>query len=152
MAVPNFSLFVLWCMAFLLLSKQEVTGALYPNMDDKLDHQRPSLNMTLCTGRCTGDCRSYVTPTSQCYNSGDLFPNDPSWPPNVDVFDTVICQTLVRTIFHSTNRTCSHSDSDDRFQINLDECVGPFGKPRPWGSFSLLKYDDYDDYESEKSC
>jgi hypothetical protein len=101
---------------------------------------KPSLNMTLWTDKCTGDCKSYITPVSECYNSGDLFPNDPSWS-GLDVLDTVICQTLIRTIFHTSDSSCTTSDSDDRFKIPLDECVGPFGQPRPWGSFSLLSSD-----------
>jgi hypothetical protein len=100
--------------------------------------EKPSLNMTLCTDKCTGDCKSYVTPVSECYNSGALFPNDPSWSARLDVLDTVICQTLIRTIFHTSDGSCTTSDSDDRFQIPLEECVGPFGEPRPWGTFSLI--------------
>ena len=100
--------------------------------------RKTMLNMTLCTGKCSGDCKSYITPLSECYSSGDLFPNDPSWS-GLDVFDTAICQTLVRRIFQTSNSSCRESDADDHFQIPLEECVGPFGQPRPWGTFSLVR-------------
>jgi hypothetical protein len=119
--------------------------------EDALLPTKPSLNMTLCTDKCTGDCQSYITPVSKCYNSGALFPNDPSWS-GLDVLDTVICQTLVRTIFSkSKNASCtvSDDDSDDRFQIPLNECVGPFGAPRPWGWFSLRSSSNED---QSKDC
>jgi hypothetical protein len=105
------------------------------------------LNMTLCVDKCTSDCKSYTTPLSQCYSSKQLFPNDPSWSAGKDVFDAVICQTLTRTIYgRSYDGTCSKSDREDddddddvdRFTIPLNECVGPFGQPRPWGSFSII--------------
>ena len=117
-----------------------------------LSDEKPHLNMTLCTGKCVGDCKSYITPVSECYNSGDLFPGDPNWS-GLDVLDTVICQTLVRTIFQTSNGTCQFSDSDDRFQIPLEECVGPFGKPRPWGTFTWAKNDaPGEDYFEQYEC
>lgn len=100
--------------------------------------EKPKLNMTLCADRCNADCKSYITPVSECYNSGDMFPNDPSWSAGLDVLDSVICQRLTRTIFQTSNGSCTTSDSDDRFLIPLEECVGPFGKPRPWGIFALI--------------
>lgn len=105
--------------------------------------EKPILNMTLCEDKCylESNCTSYLSPISECYDSGALFPNDPSWS-GKDVLDTVICQTLIRRIFGSSrNGTCVASpseDDDDRFQIPLNECVGPFGQPRPWGMFQLV--------------
>ena len=103
-------------------------------------HNKTSLNMTLCKDKCTSDCKTYITPTNECFNSGELFPKDPSWS-GLDILDVVICQTLVRTIFDSADGSCKSSDSD-RFQIPLEECVGPFGQPRPWGTFSLESSSD----------
>jgi hypothetical protein len=106
------------------------------------------LNMTLCEDKCDlgTNCKSYLTPLDECYNAGTLFPDDPSWSGR-DVFDSVICQTLIRNIFgsSSSNGTAScvpspdnHGDGgDDRFLIPMNECVGPFGQPRPWGYFQL---------------
>lgn len=31
--------------------------------------------------------------------------------------------------------------SDDYFILPFDECVGPFGPPRPWGKFTLVQKD-----------
>ena len=107
-------------------------------------HQKHTmLNMTLCVDKCAGyDCKSYITPINECYSSSRLFPNDPSWS-GKDVYDTIsICrtQTLTRTIYDTENGTCHSSNSTgDKFHIPLNECVGPFGKPRPWGSFRLIQ-------------
>jgi hypothetical protein len=111
-----------------------------------LDDTTPTfLNMTICNGECSGDCKTYVTPLSKCYNSQTLFPNDPAWS-GKDVMDTVICQTLTRKIFEdSTNGSCRAGDQDDHFLIPLDECVGPFGPPRPWGLFTLIRVEKIDD-------
>jgi hypothetical protein len=112
-------------------------------------HQQSAmLNMTLCVDECRNDCKSYITPLSRCYNPQTLFPNDPSWSPN-DVSDTVICQTLTRRIYSkSSNGTCRRhddDDDDDQFVIPLNECVGPFGRPRPWGTFRLVPNHGNDD-------
>jgi len=97
------------------------------------------LNMTLCLDKCESeDCKTYVTPLDVCYSSSLLFPNDPSWS-GKDFRDAIVgqTQTLVRTIFDTEDGTCH--GSDDRFSIPLNECVGPFGKPRPWGIFGLTE-------------
>jgi hypothetical protein len=101
----------------------------------------PNLNMTLCVDKCAGEnCKTYITPIDQCYSSSLLFPNDPSWS-GKDLRDAIICesQTLVRTIFDTENGTCSSGSSEDKFRIPLNECVGPFGEPRPWGIFGLIQ-------------
>jgi hypothetical protein len=104
----------------------------------------PNLNMTICVDKCAGEsCKTYVTPIDQCYSSSLLFPNDPSWS-GKDLRDVIICetQTLLRTIFDTENGTCrggSSTTSEDKFRIPLNECVGPFGEPRPWGTFSLIQ-------------
>ena len=107
----------------------------------------PMLNMTICKGRCFGDCREYLLPTNACYNPQTLFPNDPSWG-QYDVIDEILdssesdpITTFRRTIYPSTNLTCTIDGEDptDVFTIPLNECVGPFGKPRPWGTFQLVQ-------------
>ena len=100
------------------------------------------LNMTLCSDKCIMDCKTYVTPVGKCFNSDEMFPDDPSWS-GLDILDLIFSKqdklssprTLLRTVFQTTDKTCKTSDSDDKFQIPLDVCVGPFGKPRPWGTF-----------------
>ena len=95
--------------------------------------------MTLCVDKCAGkNCKTYITPMYMCYSSSLLFPNDPSWS-GKDLRDGIICdsKTLVRTIFDTDDNTCR--GTGDTFHIPLNECVGPFGKPRPWGIFRTMK-------------
>lgn len=98
------------------------------------------LNTTLCKDKCqSDDCKTYMTPLDRCYNPFKLFPFDNSWS-DFDIFDSVTTTTtsLNRTIFTTKNVSCtSQSDDDVNFIIPLQECVGPFGKPRPWGIFEI---------------
>lgn len=100
------------------------------------------LNSTLCHGYCTGECRSYTTPlNSTCYNGQSLFPGDPSWG-NVDVMDAIVDgedgrAVLERNFFDASNTSACLGPSD-LYTLPLNECVGPFGRPRPWGTFSLV--------------
>ena len=113
------------------------------------------LNMTLCSDKCENyeNCKSYITPINVCYSSSILFPNDISWS-GKDIHDTIICQTLIRNIYDTDNGTCRRQDdnNDNKFLIPLNECVGPFGVPRPWGTFRLaIRNNDEDkdgDYHS----
>ena len=94
----------------------------------------------LCVGFCEGDdCRRYETPLGACYSGQALFPNDPSWG-DVDFLDHVDGDSLVRTLFRTNDGTCV--DATDSWTLPLDECVGPFGKPRPWGKFTVASPDD----------
>ena len=112
------------------------------------------LNMTLCQGKCRNNCKTYLTPMSICYSPKILFPNDPSWSTS-DVLDELLrddsvvvgnteessVQSFQRTIFsESKNTTCTTTKSipNDVFTIPLNECVGPFDQPRPWGIFALI--------------
>lgn len=113
--------------------RQTLDETMNRNMDT------PKLNMTLCVDKCAGgDCKTYITPIDECYSSSFLFPGDPSWS-GKDLVDAIDCdtQTLVRTIFDTENSTCL--GNEDRFLIPLNECVGPFGKPRPWGIFGVMQ-------------
>ena len=113
------------------------------------------------------DCQTYLTPIRTCYSSSKLFPEDPSWS-GYDMFDTLVptsdtrrrstrspntvvsTQTnntaagtslllLVRTIYQTINGTCVPSSQDTVFRLELQQCVGPFGRPRPWGLFSMAE-------------
>jgi hypothetical protein len=96
-----------------------------------------SIHTELCADKCQSDCRSYQTPLGSCYNPQILFPNDVSWA-DVDVFDMVLSDVeFKRSFFRTTDGSCA-SDATDIFQLRVDECVGPFGKPRPWGNFSFI--------------
>mmetsp|Transcript_26447 Transcript_26447/g.57957 ORF Transcript_26447/g.57957 Transcript_26447/m.57957 type:complete len:167 (+) Transcript_26447:91-591(+) len=112
------------------------------------------LNMTLFADKCAGEnSKTYITPTNKCYSSTLLFPNDPSRS-GKDVYDTTIVdpqtpkQTmLIRTFYDTEDGTCR--GAGDVFRIPLNECVGPFGKPRPWGIFRLVQQQQQKKSDSE---
>jgi hypothetical protein len=101
------------------------------------------VNLTLCQSKCRGGCHSYITPLGICFPSGDWFPNDPSWSDGWDILDTLIVgtSTLHRAIYPSKNGSCA-GRHPDTFDIPLGVCVGPFGVPRPWGTFAILPIND----------
>mmetsp|Transcript_31238 Transcript_31238/g.70669 ORF Transcript_31238/g.70669 Transcript_31238/m.70669 type:complete len:157 (+) Transcript_31238:47-517(+) len=92
-------------------------------------------------------CMRYTTPLNECYNAALLFPGDESWS-DVDIIDTIVMKSLNRRFFTSKDSTCQNDkqntaiqpvDGGDSFVIPFDECVGPFGPPRPWGKFTLIE-------------
>jgi hypothetical protein len=99
------------------------------------------LNTTLCKDFCKTDCVSYLTPLTKCFSPRKLFPNDPSWGENDLLDDNVTFaandgQVTFERAFYSTNDgTCG--GTAELQTLPLNECVGPFGAPRPWGSFQL---------------
>ena len=93
-------------------------------------------NMTLCGAAgqpCSSDCKTYRVPLAQCFSPALRYPGDEQWGP-FDVID--ICQGsfLNRSFFATTDGSCRNRT--DGFVVPLNECVGPFGKPRPFGKFS----------------
>ena len=105
--------------------------------EDDVSDNSSVLITELCVGFCNGsDCQSYLTPLSVCYNGQSLFPNDPSWG-DVDFMDEIVDGMLERSFFRTNDGTCT--DETDNYSLPLEECVGPFGKPRPWGKFSLSR-------------
>ena len=102
-------------------------------------------------------CKTYTTPLDKCYNAKNLFPNDPSWS-EFDIYDTLSMKSLKRTFYKSSDGSCSNmikleellenydnfaeQMNDDYFVLPFDQCVGPFGAPRPWGKFTLVQNDD----------
>lgn len=105
------------------------------------------LTTTLCRGQCVQDCRTFVTPMHQCYNGKQLFPVDPSWS-TFDILDIAVAMadndnenaneiSFERFIFDSTDATC-RGNVVDYFVLPTDTCVGPFGEPRPWGTFTIV--------------
>ena len=111
-----------------------------------------------------GDCKQYTTPLNKCYNPQSLYPNDVSWG-DIDIYDELILNNqLNRTFYKSKDGTCDgrvekiselllsgiiepNNNDDNKNDIDgegtssyilpLNECVGPFGKPRPFGKFSV---------------
>ena len=98
------------------------------------------LRTTLCADKCESNCVMFDTPTDECFSAHQLFPNDDSesWS-EFDIFDSVSNDPTFfqRTIYASIDGSCGGL-ATDVFTIPLDECVGPFGPPRPWGNFSIV--------------
>lgn len=94
------------------------------------------LNATLCTDRCRSNCKTYILPSSSCYNPAQRYPADPQWG-QADIYDDLINATHVnRSFFATRNGSCRHRT--DGFVLPLDACIGPFGKPRPFGTITLF--------------
>ena len=91
-------------------------------------------NMTLCSDKCISGCETYIIETGVCFNPQKKFPNSTVWGTS-DVLDVFVDYgtRLNRTFFESTNGTCL--GNTDGFLFPLNQCVGPFGPPRPWGIF-----------------
>lgn len=105
------------------------------------------LNTTLCTGKCEGDCKTFVTPVMKCYNGISMFGESEENPFGAqDILDKIIrgqgsgaAIAVERTFYDSVDGTCSKKKSDQFDSIPLDQCVGPFGEPHPWGTLHLIK-------------
>ena len=106
----------------------------------KTDDATPPLleNMTVCgpIGKCASDCKTYRPPLGRCYSPPLLFPADPQWGSS-DVLDTCNSTHLRRSFYASADGSCKRKTGG--FDLPLGVCVGPFGKPRPWGSFQCSK-------------
>jgi hypothetical protein len=104
------------------------------------------------------DPKTYTFPADTCISPPHLWPGDPTWA-SFDVLDTVDAeeddghlvagsggnssstalkkkQSVTRKFFASENGTCA-GEPTDSFKLPLAVCVGPYGKPRPWGVSSL---------------
>jgi hypothetical protein len=98
-----------------------------------------AISTELCEKFCSENttCLFYETPVVECYNGQALFPDDPSWGP-YDIMDDLLNDTsFVRRFYSSTDGSCR--DETDLFELPFDECVGPFGQPRPWGIFEVMQ-------------
>ena len=91
------------------------------------------LNMTVCKTRCTGDCKTYAPPLNACYNPPTLWPGDEQWGTE-RVIDTCNATHISRSFFAAMDVECT--TRTDGFDLPLGVCLGPFGKPRPWGTFA----------------
>eukprot|EP01051_Picozoa_sp_SAG22_P001045 SAG22_NODE_36_length_27184_cov_65.870076_12_plen_211_part_00 len=94
---------------------------------------RGSENMTVCTDKCSTGCKTYSPPLGKCYSPPKLWPGDVQWG-TTDTLDVCNGTHLDRSFFASTDGSCKART--DGFSLPLHTCVGPFGKPRPWGMFA----------------
>lgn len=96
-----------------------------------------TLETILCVEKCVSDCKAYATPLGFCFNAQQLFPSDPSWS-EFDILDELIGKASIKRSFHtSSNGTCVQPT--DEFVLPLNQCIGPWGEPRPWGKLILLQ-------------
>jgi hypothetical protein len=91
-----------------------------------------ALNQTLCSDKCTSGCKVYRSPLG-CYSPSKLWPGDPQWGKE-DILDSLspLGLSVNRTFFFSTGGSCDRADGSST-ELPTHECIGPFGKPRPWG-------------------
>ncbi len=105
-----------------------------------------TLNMTVCSVECHSDCKTYLT-AFDCYSPAKLFPRDPQWG-TTDVKDVFINEKLFHRYFYSSSDgSCIRQT--DVYELPFDECVGPFGPPRPWGEFKCAAAADFLEIEGE---
>lgn len=109
-------------------------------------NQQRFVKTSMCTTKCEadggdGDCVEYTTPLNECFNGQKLFPGDESWS-GVDMHDEMAMRSMKRTFYDTTDGSCGgiagEEAVDDQFILPFGDCVGPFGPPRPWGSFTLV--------------
>jgi hypothetical protein len=134
---------------FVLLLHRLVAIALEPkNNDDTATTIRriPNFLATeLCSSFCTGKCCTYQTPIHTCFNGMTLFNHSVDWG-TMDILDTISrlegddddppIYFLTRQFYESNTSMCQ--ELFDTYELPLNECVGPFGKPHPWGRFTLV--------------
>lgn len=100
-----------------------------------------NLKMTLCpaSGCSTTDpaCKSFTTPLKSCFNGQLLYPANVTFG-EFDIYDELVAadRVLHRRFYASTDGTCD-GDATDDYRLNLGQCIGPFGEPLPWGSFTI---------------
>jgi len=125
-----------------------------------------TLQTSMCQDTsCSNHCQIYETPFTTCYNGHMLFPHDPSWsvwdirdeelqeppqheqqhhhPPNNSTTPLASPRQLPQSqqfqrSFYATHDSSCQGEPTDVYILPLEECVGPFGKPRPWGTFSVV--------------
>lgn len=138
----------------------------FPSSGSDRESSVAFLNTTLCTDKCFGECENYLTPMEQCYNGHKLFPpfqieqahgqNRSNPYGKYDIFDEVIKNSeeivvaIKRSFFESTDSACENATGSFE-QIPLQVCVGPFGKPLPWGSLKIASVETLDWQKGQKS-
>ena len=135
----------------LLLLKSVVTTRLNTPSPSGVSVFRPTLftspcsavNTTFCAHACgnsavdTGanDCLHFVTPIGQCWNPRLLLANGSGVGRDQDILDTVTDMGVMRTVFLSTNGSCSQPlDSAATFSLDFGDCSNTIGDvARPFG-------------------
>lgn len=152
----------------LILSLISVSGQRFSTIADNVDDDTQNLRLmtTLFTDKCVGSNYTiYETPIATCYNRYswktseimnesyinhdhlNLFGSDDNLIMNpygkYDITDELIKINdkiigISRSFYKSDNGTCTGGITDMFPNIPLDNCVGPFGEPFPWGYLQLI--------------
>jgi len=123
------------------------------------------IRLVICSNRCSEDCLTFNTPANKCFNGQNLFPNHAEVWGEYDVYDMVSLPkvegnephivdelntgrrgevTFTRYFFKTRDSSCDGhhfvdvSKATDKYVLPLQRCVGPFGPPRPWGTFEFI--------------
>mmetsp|Transcript_23201 Transcript_23201/g.72597 ORF Transcript_23201/g.72597 Transcript_23201/m.72597 type:complete len:292 (-) Transcript_23201:14-889(-) len=94
-----------------------------------------TLNTTMYADECESDPKVYTTPLGACYSPPTLFPGDDQWG-SFDARDELAAGAVRRAFFDTADGSCGAET--DSVRVPLDSCVGPFGKPRPWGTLRVV--------------
>ena len=118
--------------------------------DEKISIQtKYQIRTTFCKDRvCLTECSQVVTPLGSCYNGRHFSNFDEKNNPygNYDIFDELEEDKFnsrflfKRSFYESEDGTCLGDVTDSFNALPLNECVGPFGEPRPWGKFELIGF------------
>ena len=79
--------------------------------------------------------QTYAVPLSKCFSPPRLWPDDPQWGSH-DVRDDCINSTYFAAP-SLKRRWLACGNKSSGLELPIGACVGPFGKPRPWGVFHL---------------
>lgn len=99
------------------------------------------LNLTLFADHCHSNAATYLVPVARCYNPKQRFHHDPQWG-DADILDIISPNGthLNRSFFATANGTCQSRTGG--FALPLDACVGPWGRPRPFGTIAVVRSDE----------
>ena len=80
----------------------------------------------------------FITPAFCFYNlQNKLFGQNDIMDEIVYSSDEMLAVAFKRSFCNSTNNTCSGDVIDTFDYIPLNECIGTFGPPKPWGMFEF---------------
>lgn len=122
------------------------SSSIFPafKLERKQQKQEQLLTILYADHECSKNSTVYLTPVFQCYNAqNESLLNNNAFGKH-DIFDEIVPNkhdpvALRRSFFKSSNGSCSGGVTDSFNYLPLNECIGPFGSPRPWGVFECVK-------------
>ena len=138
------------------------------NVDTIFDqNDKDLLVTTLYVEKCTGDnFIVYTSPINECYNGKSVAYHSSDAVTNLkpksnnpygdhDIMDGFVKEGeefvgIARLFFQSKNGTCLGGVTDSFPNIPLNECVGPFGPPYPWGILKITSSSPHNENSKSK--